>query len=197
MHLTAHARARRLQTDKQFAVSSWCWQFCVFIEINKYLIQFNGQLHTPPIWHSAPSCLWCRTYVPPDNRNSWYTQCNYGHFTNSLATPPFAHTHSDSIRQRVIYILCAKNLQQLFTFWTIFMSEIAFGIGVCTKCLILDVTSAELPTDLLWCEQVRARSRPSMSTERLVHLGKIVYLNTRRNDINFMCARRCFFRVHK
>lgn len=106
-------------------------------------------------------------------------------------------THTDSIRQRVIYILCAKNLQQLFTFWTIFMSEIAFGIGVCTKCLILDVTSAELPTDLLWCEQVRARSRPSTSTERLVHLGKIVYLNTRRNDINFMCARRCFFRVHK
>lgn len=29
------------------------------------------------------------------------------------------------------------------------MSEMGFGIGVRTKCLILDVTSAELPTDLL------------------------------------------------
>lgn len=50
------------------------------------------------------------------------------------------------------------------------MSEIGFGIGVRTMCLILDVTSAELPTDLL----------------AHVRHAKIVYLNTRRNDINFM-----------
>lgn len=59
------------------------------------------------------------------------------------------HTETERSPSSDLYALRFKNLQQLFTFWTIFMLEIGFGIGVRTKCLILDVTSAELPTDLL------------------------------------------------
>lgn len=63
------------------------------------------------------------------------------------------------------------------------MSEIGFGIGVRTKCLILDVTSAESSTDLLLqCAHVRHE--------------KIVYLNTRRIMILISCI-RALFRVHK